>query len=212
MSEGYFGHLEVLPVEIRDIFMWLCQDVASLAHKLDTYRGLFGTPENLGLLHDTGRDAFRVIEESLRVDMAMLICRLSDPQFSFAPKGKKPKPGKKSKENLTFASLEEFFEDDDRLKSLIAEFNGACEPIRKHRDKLIANSDLNTRLKPDENLLPLVGRSEVEVIVERAGKILNRVAAVKADLEFRFEPKCALGVDTLLHYLRKGIEAERAEC
>jgi hypothetical protein len=196
MAEGEFGDLPALPEDIREIFKWLCQDLASLSHKWETYLGLFGTEENRGLMFDTAREAFAVIEESLRTDMTMLICRLSDPRRSCG------------KENLNFSTLAESFETDQKLQELVREFRDSCASIRLHRNKLIGHSDKDTRLKPDENLLPPVGRSDVEAIIERATAVLKYVVEKRTGGDIAFTPFAVMGADALVFWLKKGWEAE----
>jgi hypothetical protein len=105
MATGNFGHIESLPDEIRDIFMWLCQDVAALFRKWDFYQGVLAMPENPEVVNQLPR-AFSVIEESLRADMTMAICRLADPAISYR------------QENLNFKSLEAFYLQDEELTPL----------------------------------------------------------------------------------------------
>ena len=78
MTADDYGYVAQLPADIREIFMWLCQDVAWLDRKWIFYLGLFGKPENYAVM-DASPPAFNLIEESLRTDMTMAICRLSDP-------------------------------------------------------------------------------------------------------------------------------------
>jgi hypothetical protein len=127
---------------------------------------------------------------SVRIDMTMLICRLSDRLKSL------------DNENLNFENLGAFYGKDEELKGLITQFRDACGPIRVHRNKLIGHSDLNTRLKPAENLLPTVGRSDVERIVEIAAKALAHVAKRYAASEIWFKPPTIMGADALICCLR----------
>ena len=186
MEENDFGFRPDLPENVRDIFMWLCQDLASLCYKWKTYRNLF-KPENEAILYNTAQQAFKVIEESLRVDMTMMICRLGDPLRSCG------------KENLNFKALEHCYENDTDLKKLVKGFQDACEPIKTHRNKLVAHSDMQTRLKPDENLMPPVGRSEIETVIDCATKVLNHI-----EPNMGFVPYDFMGADTLVFWLQKG--------
>jgi hypothetical protein len=75
--EGKFGHIENLPEEIRESFMWLSQDVVALHRKWDFYLGLFGKKENFAVISHLPQP-FNLIEESMRTDITMLIGRLSN--------------------------------------------------------------------------------------------------------------------------------------
>lgn len=76
-----FGYYPKLPEDIREVFMWLCQDVAALREKWDFYQELFDKG-NIDLLSELARASFQIFEESLRDDLTMSICRLSDPAKS----------------------------------------------------------------------------------------------------------------------------------
>ena len=92
-----FGYIPKLPDNIRNIFMRLCQDVYSLRSKWEFYLELFDSKKNAELISELARASFQIIEESLRNDMIMAICRLSDPSQS-SPKSKK-------KDNLSLCTL-----------------------------------------------------------------------------------------------------------
>src|SRR4051812_47210191 len=116
-----FGHIDVLPDDIRDIFMWLCQDVAALNRKWDFYQELFGDPENFEFMR-LSHWAFNLIEECVRTDMTMAVCRLSDPIKSCG------------RENLNFRTLEDFYAQDAKLKELVDDFVTVCEPVKANRN------------------------------------------------------------------------------
>ncbi len=73
------GCNEKIPEEIRDACADLRNDVAMLHVKWSFYLELFQEPENAQLLSNLARAFFQTVEESLRADMIMSICRLSDP-------------------------------------------------------------------------------------------------------------------------------------
>ena len=68
-----FGYSEKLPEDIKEIFVWLCQDLVSLQDKWRFYTDLFGSEENTSLLSELALSSFRIIEESLRNDMILRI-------------------------------------------------------------------------------------------------------------------------------------------
>ncbi|MFO0892067.1 MAG: hypothetical protein U0790_23385 [Isosphaeraceae bacterium] len=193
MAEGDFGHLDVLPDDVRDIFMWLCQDVASLSRKWEFYLGAFGQPDNFVIM-DASPMAFNLIEESLRTDMTMAVCRLSDPVRSCG------------RENLNFRALEAFYDQDAKLKKLIDDFVASCEPVRLHRNKLVGHSDKVTRLSPQQVMIPQIKRSDMEAIMAGASAIINHVAKVYGNTGFAFGTPGAAGADALFYWLKKGFD------
>jgi hypothetical protein len=195
MAETRFGHIDQLPDEVRDVFTELCQETANLGMKWRFYLDLFGDPEDLALLHDTANGAFLMIEQSLRVDMTMTICRLADPLKSMG------------KANLSFAKLAEHFAGDAILQAIIKRFLAAAKPVVESRNKLIGHNDLNTKLKPSESLLSPFGRSDIQKIVDNAAEALNRVGVTHANASFSFEPAVLGGGKSLLKWLRIGFES-----
>src|SRR5271157_5696642 len=189
MAENPFGYCPELPEEHRPIFQALCQDLAMLHLKWDTYLTLFGPTGDAGVLSNI--DGFlRTIEDSLRADMIMTICRLSDPEKSMG------------KDNLTFSRLPQHFPRITDLAARVEVFNGACEPLRRQRDKLVAHNDLRTRLKPMENPLPGIGRAHIDQILSRADGILNHVLRHHADAEMWFVPHLIGGAKDLVYFLK----------
>ena len=75
--ENSFGYNVKIPDSFQEIFMWLCQDVVMLQSKWIFYLDLFSNPKSASLLSKLASASFQIIEEALRMDMTMSICRLS---------------------------------------------------------------------------------------------------------------------------------------
>lgn len=194
MSSNAFGYDSRLPENIREVFMWLCQDVASLQNKWSFYLGLFSNRENTALLSDLARGSFQIVEESLRNDMTMAICRLSDP------------PRSMRKENLSLAAVVQQCDDIESVPELLKDFLGACEPVRLHRNKRVGHNDLNTAIKPQDNPLPGIGQSRIDRILELARVILNTIYQRYVDGELYFVPLQIGGTDDLIYWLKMAKE------
>ena len=132
LTDGIFGNLPSLPEEIREIYMWLCQDVVALNQKWDFYQGLFGKTENYALF-DLAPLAFKITAESVKNDLIVSIGRLGDPA------------GSGDRANLTFAMLEDFYAADETLTGLLEKFRDASTLLRIHRDRFVGHSDLNAQ-------------------------------------------------------------------
>jgi len=152
MSKNTFGYIEQLPENIRDVFMWLCQDVASLQHKWDFYLELFGKNQNTDLLSELAPASFNIIFETLQNDMTMAVCRLSDP------------PKSMGQENLSLATLIKSHAEIEGLNDLLTDFQKICEPVRQRRNKRVGHRDLNTVIKPLENPLSGVSKEQIDMI------------------------------------------------
>ena len=131
--------------------MWLCQDVTTLQNKWDLYLGLFDKKGNTKLLSELAFLSFHTIEESLRYDMTMSICRLSDPPKSLG------------NENLSLAYLVENCPDVAGLDLLLTKFRTACEPVSKHRKKRVGHIYLHTAIKPQDHPLPGVNKERTKL-------------------------------------------------
>jgi hypothetical protein len=199
MTDNAFGYDIRLPDDIREIFMWLCQDVASLSKKWGFYQELFGSEETTRLLSDLARASFQIIEESLRADMTMGICRLSDP------------PQSVGKDNLSILTLVYQLGEISDISILVNEFREACEPLRQYRNKRVGHNDLYTTIKFQDNPLPGIGRRHIDRIVQLAERILNTIYQHFVDGELFFQPVLIGGANTLIFRLKMAKEYETKE-
>jgi len=191
MPEGKFGYIGSLPEEIRDVFMWLCQDMVALYRKWDFYLGLYGKPENQPIVSFLPQ-AFSVIEESLRTDLTMAICRLSDPLEM------------RKQENLNFRSLGAFYCQDAKLQVLINEFVMSCEPVRINRNKLVGHSDKVARLEPGRAMIPQIKKSDIDTIIKNAESIIAHVSWEYGNQTYGFGIPGDGGADALVYWFKKG--------
>jgi len=192
-----FGYSEKIPEDIREIFVWLCQDLASLQDKWRFYTDLFSSEENTSLLSEIALSSFRIIEESLRNDMTLAICRLSDPALS------------SGKANLSIRTLTQNYSTMEIIKNLENDFIIACQPIRELRNKNVGHNDLNTRIEPIDNPLPGIKKSQIFNIIDLAEKILKSIFEIyDRDSELGFSVPIQIGGDDDLIYWLKKAKAE----
>ena len=196
MYSDAFGYNPQIPDNVRLIFMWLCQDVAALRNKWDFYVVLYGREENTGLLSDLAPASFQMIEESLRNDMTMAIGRLGDAA------------GSGRRENLSLAALVQGLSEPGAAADLLEDFKEVYRPVKHFRNKRVGHNDLNTKIKPQENLLPGIGRKHIDRIIELAEEILNLVYQRFVDGELCFEPLKIGGADDLIFWLEMAKEYE----
>jgi hypothetical protein len=190
--ENAFGYDTRIPENIREIFMWLCQDVAALQSKWDFYLQLYSEEENTDLLSELASWSFNIIEESLRNDMTMAICRLSDPSISM------------HKENLSLAALVEKCKDIPGLETQLADFQEVCKPISNWRNKQVGHNDLHTRIHPRENPLPGISKPQIDEIIKRASDTLSVVAHRYVGGDLNFHTIAQGGAEDLVFWLKSG--------
>ena len=194
MPEGDFGHVAALPDDIRDVLMRLCQDVTTLYRTWDLYTGLFGDSESLTVVSQLPVP-FIVIEQALRTDLTMNICRLRDPSIS------------RGRENLSFPALGEFYANDTELQNRIADFIAACEPVKINRNRLVGHSDKLTRLSPDRAMIPEIRRADIDAIFEKATIIINHVSLKYGGQTFGFGFPGDGGARGLLYWLKRSLDS-----
>jgi hypothetical protein len=194
VNEDRFGYVANMPENIRIIFMWLCQDVASLQSKWDFYLELYDDKNNTEIMSDLASWSFNIIEESLRNDMTMAICRLSDPTVTL------------SKDNLSLATLVKKCSDIPSLDERLSSLQVACESVSKYRNKRVAHNDLRTRISPKENPLPGINKVQIDQILKLAADILNTVILHYVDSELYFHTFSLGDAKDLMFWLKAGQE------
>jgi hypothetical protein len=182
-----------LPEEIRQIFISLYNEFRQLNLEWNFYLQLFGNETSSILVASIARVFFEVVEESFRYDMAMAICRLSDP------------PKSEGHNNLCMDTLVDKCTNINGLNELRCQFKMACKPVRRLRNKIIGHSDLNIALKVEKNSMPSIGRKQIDSIIKLAGEIFNTISKSYGNTqEIIFSPlETAGGTKELLYWLDK---------
>jgi hypothetical protein len=190
VNESSFGYQPELPESDREIFGHLCNDLAWLNAKWRLYQDLFSEKENTDLLSNCAPGAFQIIEEALRNDLTMAMCRFSDPSQLGG------------RQNLSLARVAERFEHVPGLKALREEFHQACKPVQAVRNKRVGHNDLHTALNPRDNPLPGIGRNEIDTIIRLAERLLNLLVRSVCDTEYCFDLRVIGDGRALLESLR----------
>ena len=180
-----------LPAEIRDLGLRLREDLARLRLKWIYYRELFGSRESARLLDDTARACFQMVEESVRHDIVLSLCRLSDPSRTLG--GDHP----------SFATLVAHCRDLPRVEDLLTAFQAACGPVRRYRHRDLGHNDPDATITPREHLLPDVDPSRIEEIFQLAGGILRAVFAHSSAGDALSESAHAGSAADLIHWLKE---------
>jgi len=199
MFEDRFGYNENIPEEIREKFMWLCQDVQSLFVMWNFYLGLFGNKEDPDILTDCARGSFKTIEEALRTSMVMAIGRLNDPSLQY------------NNQNLSFQRLVDYCKEIPEINMLYTDFKKACKPFDIYRNKRFGHRDLSVVFDYEGVILPGIGKSQVEQVLGLAKRIVSSVAQFYTDTDFYFGGPIIGGAESLLYWLKKGIDCHKAE-
>lgn len=125
----------------------------------------------------------------------MAICRLGDPARS-AVKGKKF-------DNLSLETLIEECGKVNDVTSLLRDFRNASKPVRDYRNKGVGHNDLNTAIRPTDNPLPGIRRSQIDETIKLAWQILNVIYQHFAPgTELGSGVLVSSGADTLIYWLK----------
>ena len=137
------------PVD-QGFFTSVSNDVSHLHMYWKIYRQLYAHGEpRIALLNETGSMVFYVLQHLLLDEVTLAICRLTDP----ATTGKK--------ENHTLERLVSGVPDEDlsrTLRAIMQEIQEFANPFRERRNRAIAHSDLEIKLKLERNPLPGISR------------------------------------------------------
>lgn len=198
MDQNYFGKNENIPEEIREVFMWLCQDIASLFQMWDFYEYIFEKKENAELLAQHIPNTLIIIGRSLRISMVMAICRLNDPSTE-----------KNNLNNISLARLAEYGPKNKVIIDLCSKFKEACKPFEIYRNKRFAHRDLITTLDFKGNIFPGISRKSIEKVLGLSSEIINIFAQQFSDSEYQFHVKSSGGPDQFLYWFKKGLAANK---
>jgi hypothetical protein len=183
MAQPGSGNSERIPEETRAAFAQLYQDVTMLHHKWHLYLELFSTQQSATLLSNVAQACFQVIAESLRNDMLIAICRLSDPSHWLGS------------EYLSLATLVARCSKVPNVDALLTAFQSAAGPVRLLRNRRILHNDLHTRIVAHDDPFPGIDRSQIEEILRLASAILKAVRQHVAD-DARDLPPLPIGLAT----------------
>jgi hypothetical protein len=196
-----FGYAPELPEDIRPVFQDLCQDMASLHSKWQLYLDLFSDRTTIDLLNDMAPAFFQTVEESLRSDITMSICRLSD------------LPQTLGQDNLSIKTLVDKAAEVRELVNLWNDFHNCCQPVREYRNKRIGHNDLHAILQPHDNPLPNISRATIDSILAKATTLMNHVFSFYKMGEISFNPypdEKGMGKD-LVFWLKRAQEHYQEE-
>jgi hypothetical protein len=185
------GYCETIPEEIRDACADLYDDVVMLHVKWQFYRELFQEPDNAEVVSNRARAFFQTVEESLRADMLMTICRLSDPSRSLA------------RVNLSFAILLGKCAQVPKVDNLVTAFQASCGKVRLYRNRYLGHNNLGAAVRIKEHLIPGVGPSDIDEILRLAREILRSVHRHYAGSDLAFESAHGKSARELIAWAKK---------
>ncbi len=173
-----------MPPKVEELFVWCHTQHCRLRREFRMSVQLFGSgPLPIHIISQAARGFFRDVLDAFYHDMQLTITRLTDS----ASTGKR--------DNICFESLIKRIRDDkhpdtslsDRMTALLTLVNADVDPIRLHRDKMLAHNDLASLTSTTLQFLnPSISR--LEAILARFDELINEVqvgyGGVKIPLDF----------------------------
>ena len=173
--------------------------------KWKIYRDLYGTSEKrIDLINACAANFFNFIEFTLRHDVILAFCRLSDPEKTTGHKNLSLEQLQKRIEIQADTSL------SDCLGNLLNDFKDKCNKFRKLRNKQLAHLDLNTIIDKKAAPLPGVSRKNIEEALEILRTYMNKIEGFYNNSEVGYEHSAMLsGAEKLVSKIKSGLRYEK---
>jgi len=113
--------------------------------------------------------------------------------------------------NLSFAILLGKCADLPKVDNLVTAFQAACGNLRLYRNRYIAHNDLGSVINLKEDLLPGVGRSQIDEILRLAREILRAVCGHYANVDLEFQSAHSGGARELIDWIKEAQQALTTE-
>jgi hypothetical protein len=147
------------------LFRSISNDVSQVHMYWRVYRQLFAASDlRIQLLNETGSFVFHILQHLLINEVTLAICRLTDPVSTGGH------------ENHSLARLLRDVSAKnllDELTTRMTVLSGLAGAFRDRRNRAIAHSDLDSKLKFDENPLPGISRQNVEDALKSIREFMN---------------------------------------
>lgn len=159
---------DLIPSDIHRVYEPLFHDVCHLHRKWKLFCDLYAAGEKvIELLNESAPGFFRICQDSLRDDILLGICRLTDQKQTFG------------KDNLTLDSLvasidtAEYSELRKTLERLFSDARLKSTFARDQRNKRIAHTDLFTKL--EVSILSVSTKKHIEEALQSIRDVMNAV-------------------------------------
>ena len=171
-----------MPIELRQVYEQLWQEVAGLHSRWALYCQLFAVSESqVDFLREMAPSFFGVLQNTFRDDILMALSRITDPS----------RTGKK--ENLSFLLLAERIDSSaypmlrQRVDELLEKIVTDCTPFRDLRNRSLAHRDLPTALAYHPNPLPGISRGMIDDALRMTRVLMNAIQVEFDRSETAFE-------------------------
>lgn len=175
-----------MPPRIQRLYDKLWPDVVHVHFKWTDFLLLFGSKDNVDLLNSVSADFFGRVENALRDDVFVHICRITD------------KVKVAGKDTLTIRRFADVAPGTPGLATALARSLAHTRKIRSWRNRRLAHREHHARM------LPAVQRHTVDAALKSIAGVMQLIALHYGDIHASFDTEgCISGTPRLLYHLRR---------
>lgn len=196
--------IEKMGEDLGQLFFLLRKEVAWVHLTWSEYRSLFASSHaTFDLFNATAPSFFHHLDYWMWHDVLLHLCRLTDPVESVG------------KENLTLLALSPLIREPDlrsEVEELASEAKRATQFARDWRNRHLAHRSLSKARNPTGDPLAHASRAAVEAALRAIRDTLLALDGyyLKAETQYQHTQPAPGSAESMLYYLRKGLEAEEA--
>ncbi len=195
-------YVDAMGQDLGELVAALYHRVAWLHMRWALYRQLFAKSDRrIELLNDTAALLFSVVQQTLFNDVVLNLARLTD----------RPRT---PKENLTLQRIADHVSDPElhlEVSRLAQAAVDACKGIRARRNRQLAHDDLPLALATSTDPVAGISRADIESALLAVRKMLNALQThyCQSTVGYEYAVTGPGDGDALVHYLHRGLKAER---
>jgi hypothetical protein len=196
-------YVDAMGQDLGELVAALYHRVAWLHVRWALYRQLFAkTDPRIELLNDTAALFFSVVQQALFDDVVLNLARLTD------------RPRTRDKDNLTLQRIADHVRDPElhsEVSHLAQAAVDACSGIRDRRNRQLAHDDLVLALATSTDPVRGISRADIESALSAVREMLNALQLhyCQSTVGYEYAVTGPGDGDALVHYLYRGLKAER---
>jgi hypothetical protein len=204
-EEAREQYVRLMGPDLGRVYDVLRNDLSTALVTWTLYRQLYSSQERITLFNDVAGTFFGVLQDILLRDTLLALARLVDREETG------------TKQNLTLQRLPSLLCCHPQLQAAVAadvaSAKSVCEAAVDWRNRRIAHRDLDVALSEEKVPLPEIPFDEINGALTTIAKLLNRLEAhfnKGATVMYEWLEMGGGGVESLVFFLQRGLEAERS--
>jgi len=159
-----------MPDTVSVVYEALCREIQEIHVRWKLYRQLYGRNQlRFDLMREIASTFFARIHYILLDDVVMGVVRMTDPAKTARNKNLS---AYQLRDRLVNNGIQEVA---NRVAGRLKTLEPMMGPFREQRNKRLAHTDLENRLKTSDKPLPGISRQDIELVLEHLRAVLNDV-------------------------------------